>query len=171
MKRVLGGLASLVVLIGLLVGIPAALVFFAGNPFPTGDELARVLSGPDVGGVFFVGTVLPLIGWLAWLSMAIAILVEIPAQIRPCLPTSRPTPRRSPAMCRSPRTTESRCQTARNRQLFESDVSNASRIGGAPSNTSACGLNRNTNVWADWRRKGSIADNCAHLLRRPNRMG
>ena len=82
MKRVLGGLASLVVLIGLLVGIPAALVFFAGNPFPTGDELARVLSGPDVGGVFFVGTVLPLIGWLAWLSMAIAILVEIPAQIR-----------------------------------------------------------------------------------------
>lgn len=82
MKRVFGGLASLVVLIGLLVGIPAALVFLAGNPFPTGDELARVLSGPDVGGVFFVGTVLPLIGWLAWLSMAIAILVEIPAQIR-----------------------------------------------------------------------------------------
>lgn len=82
MKRVLGGLASLVVLIGLLVGIPAALVFFAGNPFPTGDELARVLSGPDVGGVFLVGTVLPLIGWLAWASMAIAILVEIPAQIR-----------------------------------------------------------------------------------------
>ena len=82
MKRMLGGLASLVVLIGLLVGIPAALVFFAGNPFPTGDELARVLSGPDVGGVFLVGTVLPLIGWLAWASMTIAILVEIPAQIR-----------------------------------------------------------------------------------------
>lgn len=82
MKRVLGGLASLVVLIGLLVGIPAALLFFAGNPFPTGDELARVLSGPDLGGVFFVGTVLPLIGWVAWASMAIAILVEIPAQIR-----------------------------------------------------------------------------------------
>lgn len=82
MKRVFGGLASLVVLIGLLVGIPAALVFFAGNPFPTGDELSRVMSGPDVGGVFFVGTVLPLIGWIAWLSMAIAILVEIPAQIR-----------------------------------------------------------------------------------------
>ncbi|ODU06733.1 MAG: hypothetical protein ABS81_03705 [Pseudonocardia sp. SCN 72-86] len=82
MKRVLGGLASLVVLIGLLVGIPAALVFLAGNPFPTGDEISRVLSGPDVGGVFLVGTVLPLIGWLAWLSMAIAILVEIPAQIR-----------------------------------------------------------------------------------------
>lgn len=82
MKRVLGGLASLVVLIGLLVGIPAALVFFAGNPFPTGDELARVLSGPDIGGVFLIGTVLPLIGWLAWASMAIAILVEIPAQLR-----------------------------------------------------------------------------------------
>ena len=82
MKRVLGGLASLVVLIVLLVGIPTALVFFAGNPFPTGDELARVLSGPDVGGVFLVGTVLPLIGWVAWASMAIAILVEIPAQVR-----------------------------------------------------------------------------------------
>jgi hypothetical protein len=57
MKRLALGLAALFVALALLVGIPAALLFLAGNPFPTGAELSRALSTPDYGGEFLVGTV------------------------------------------------------------------------------------------------------------------
>lgn len=81
-KRFFSGLVSLVTLTALLVGIPIALILLAGNPIPTWDELVRVLTGPDYGGLFLIGSVLPIIGWVAWATMAVAILVEIPAQLR-----------------------------------------------------------------------------------------
>ncbi|WP_165787984.1 MULTISPECIES: LysM peptidoglycan-binding domain-containing protein [Cryobacterium] len=82
MKRLALGLGSLVLVLALLVGIPAALLFLAGNPFPSGDELSRALSTPDYGGEFLVGTLLPLIAWVAWATFALGFLVELPGHIR-----------------------------------------------------------------------------------------
>jgi LysM repeat protein len=82
MKRFALGLGALVVALALLVGIPAALLFLAGNPFPTGVELSRALSTPDYGGEFLVGTLLPLIAWVAWATFALGFLVELPGHVR-----------------------------------------------------------------------------------------
>lgn len=82
MKRALAGVGSLVLLVALLVGVPLALVIFAGNPFPTWAELVQAATMPDWGGRFLIGTVLPLIGWIAWLTFAIGAVAEIPAQIQ-----------------------------------------------------------------------------------------
>jgi nucleoid-associated protein YgaU len=82
MKRFALGLGALVIALALLVGIPAALLFLAGNPFPTGAELSRALSTPDYGGAFLVGTLLPLIAWVAWATFALGFLVELPGHIR-----------------------------------------------------------------------------------------
>jgi nucleoid-associated protein YgaU len=82
MKRFVLGLGALIVVLALLVGIPAALLFLAGNPFPTGAELSRALSTPDYGGAFLVGTLLPLIAWVAWATFALGFLVELPGHVR-----------------------------------------------------------------------------------------
>lgn len=82
MKKALAGIGSLVLLLVLLVGIPTALVFFAGNPIPSWEELGRALTMPDWGGRFLIGTILPLVAWVAWATFAIGALAEIPAQIR-----------------------------------------------------------------------------------------
>jgi nucleoid-associated protein YgaU len=82
MKRFALGLGALVLVLALLVGIPAALLFLAGNPFPTGAELSRALSTPDYGGAFLVGTLLPLIAWVAWATFALGFLVELPGHVR-----------------------------------------------------------------------------------------
>lgn len=78
MKRFVAGLGSLLLLGVLLVGIPAALVILAGNPIPSGEELARAVTYPDYSGEFFIGTVMPLVAWIAWLTFAIGFVVEIP---------------------------------------------------------------------------------------------
>lgn len=83
------GLGSLLVLALLLVGIPAALIVFAGNPLPdhlpTAGEIGEALSGPDSGEVFL--GVLVAIGWLCWAGFALSVVIEIPAQLhhRPAL--------------------------------------------------------------------------------------
>ncbi|MFC5928606.1 LysM peptidoglycan-binding domain-containing protein [Cryobacterium melibiosiphilum] len=82
LTTVLSGIGSLLVLAALLAGIPAALLLLAGNPFPSGDELGRALTTPDYGGAFLMGTVLPLIAWVAWATFALGFLVELPAQLR-----------------------------------------------------------------------------------------
>ena len=82
MKAFLKGIGSLLLLAAVVAGIPAALIFLAGNPFPTGEEFARFLSGPDYGGEFLIGTLLPLIAWVAWATFAVGAVVEAIAQIR-----------------------------------------------------------------------------------------
>lgn len=75
--RTLKGLAALVALTALVVGIPAALVLLAGNPIPTGPELSQALTGIDFGGSFLMGTVLPLIAWAFWASFVYSLVVEL----------------------------------------------------------------------------------------------
>ena len=82
MKRFVSGIGSLVLLAVLIIGIPAGLIAVAGNPFPSIDELTRALTLPDYGGQFLIGTLLPLVAWVAWATFAIGFLIELPAQIR-----------------------------------------------------------------------------------------
>lgn len=79
--RVIRGLGALVALAVLLVGVPAGLIVFAGNPIPTVDELVRVATGPDYGGQFLMGSVLPIVAWALWASFAVGFLVEAIARI------------------------------------------------------------------------------------------
>lgn len=82
MRRITAGLGALILSAALLVGLPAALVFLAGNPIPSWDRLVSALTMPDYGGEFLVGTVIPLIAWAAWATFAIGYLAEIPNQLR-----------------------------------------------------------------------------------------
>lgn len=80
--KFLKALASFIVLAAVLIGIPAALIALAGNPVPSWSELQGFMTAPDVGGLFLVHTLLPIIAWIAWATFAVAILLELPAQIR-----------------------------------------------------------------------------------------
>ncbi|KDA06946.1 hypothetical protein DC31_00175 [Microbacterium sp. CH12i] len=82
MKRVSEGLGALILSAALLVGLPAALIFLAGNPIPSWDRLVAALTMPDYGGEFLVGTVIPIIAWIAWGTFAIGYIAEIPNQLR-----------------------------------------------------------------------------------------
>ena len=82
MNRIGKGLGSLILLAVLLVGIPAALVFFAGNPLPSWDQLVSAFTMPDYTGSFLVGTVMPIAAWIAWASFAVGFIAELPGQLR-----------------------------------------------------------------------------------------
>jgi nucleoid-associated protein YgaU len=80
----LRGLLSLLVLLALLVGVPAALIALRGNPLPDAgldpSALLGVLTRPDDGSLFLAA--LTWVAWLGWASFALSVLVEIPAQLR-----------------------------------------------------------------------------------------
>ncbi|GAA4660122.1 LysM peptidoglycan-binding domain-containing protein [Arthrobacter cryoconiti] len=82
MKKLVSGVAALIGLAVLLVGIPAALIALAGNPIPSIDQAIQGFTQPDWTGSFTTGHVLPIIGWIAWASFAIGILSVIPAMVR-----------------------------------------------------------------------------------------
>lgn len=82
MTRIGKGLGSLILLLVLLVGIPAGLLYWAGNPIPTMDELTAALTMPDWTGSFLMGTIFPIVGWIAWATFAVAFFAEIPSQIK-----------------------------------------------------------------------------------------
>ena len=76
------GLLAVLVLAALVAGLPALLIQVAGNPLtalPDGDWWT-VLTSRDSGQLFL--TTLAIVGWLAWATFTLAVLVEIPAQIR-----------------------------------------------------------------------------------------
>ncbi|NLU77846.1 LysM peptidoglycan-binding domain-containing protein [Micromonospora sp. HNM0581] len=88
--RVLTGFGALVVLVGLLVGGPIALLAFAGNPLPdhvpTLTEIGTTLTSRDDGQLFL--RALAMAGWFGWASFALSVLVELGAQA-----FDRPAPR------------------------------------------------------------------------------
>ena len=96
----LRGLLALLVMLALLVGIPLALYALRGNPLPdTGTDLSGLLdrlTAPDADGSLFLGA-LTWIGWLAWASFALTVLVEAVSQLRglptPHLPALGPQQR------------------------------------------------------------------------------
>ncbi|MBN6749449.1 hypothetical protein [Micrococcus luteus] len=80
--RTLRGLGALALLLAMLIGIPVALIALGGNPIPDPDALRQALTGVDYGGRVLMGTILPLIGWAAWASFAVSVVVELVAQAR-----------------------------------------------------------------------------------------
>jgi nucleoid-associated protein YgaU len=82
MRKLLAGLVSLVTLVVLLVGIPAVLIVVAGNPIPSWDVLQAVATGPDYGGRFLLGNLLPMVAWVAWASFAVSVISVIPSTLR-----------------------------------------------------------------------------------------
>src|SRR5437879_579877 len=82
MKKVLAGTGALLLLAALLIGIPAALIFLAGNPIPSSwDALIQGVT-TDWTGSFLAAHILPMIGWAAWAWLALGILSVIPSMIR-----------------------------------------------------------------------------------------
>lgn len=67
----------------LVLGVPAALVAFAGNPLPSGvpsfGEARRALTSPD-DGTLFLGA-LVVLAWAAWAVFTLLVVLEIPAQL------------------------------------------------------------------------------------------
>ncbi|WP_054685130.1 hypothetical protein [Microbacterium sp. No. 7] len=98
MRRIIASTASVLAVAALVVGAPAILVVLAGNPFPSWDRLTEALSSPDYGGRFFLGTVLPLVGWVAWAFFTLPFLAAIPDAVRHVRHGA--TARRAPAVFR-----------------------------------------------------------------------
>lgn len=82
-RRFCTGVGALVVLIGLVVGAPVALIALAGNPLPDHvpalSEVTDALTSPDDGQLFL--RTLAVVGWLGWATFALSVLVEIPARV------------------------------------------------------------------------------------------
>src|SRR6185369_2121881 len=72
---VLRGLISALLLLGIVVGIPAALVVVVGNPIP---EIPRDPLGGQVP-IEFVLDVIVCIVWLAWAQLVSCLIVELVA--------------------------------------------------------------------------------------------
>ena len=82
MSRLVRGLSAIAALITLLIGVPYALVLFVGLPVPTAvprlDEMRRSIEQTGIA----EGTIIKLIAivvWIAWLRLAIAVMVELAA--------------------------------------------------------------------------------------------
>lgn len=76
--RFVRGLAALLALVGLLVGIPVALVVFGGNPLPadlSGQALIRAFLTPASDRVLL--GIVAVVGWLAWAGFALSVAAEI----------------------------------------------------------------------------------------------
>src|SRR4051794_3605741 len=78
------GLLALVTLLALVVGIPVGLLV-VGSTSHLGEfaEISRLLgalSAPDDGSLFL--GVLALVAWIGWATFAMAVLMEVPAQLR-----------------------------------------------------------------------------------------
>ncbi|PUB29045.1 transcriptional activator [Promicromonospora sp. AC04] len=82
--RRLKGLLALLVIVGVTVGLPFALVAVGADPFaggaPSFESLVDLLTSRDDGTLFMV--VLQVVGWLAWAFLALSILVELVSQLR-----------------------------------------------------------------------------------------
>ena len=77
------GVASLALLVGLVVGVPAALLVLGGDPLPHRWDPAGLwaaLLQPDDGTV--LARLLTLVGWAAWLVFSVSLLVELVNLVR-----------------------------------------------------------------------------------------
>ena len=78
----LRGLAAAAALLAILVGLPAVLLLTGVYPghLPSLVEVAQALRSPDDGTIAL--GVITIVGWLAWLVLAAAIIAEIAARVR-----------------------------------------------------------------------------------------
>lgn len=89
--RTLRGLAALLTLLALIIGIPAALIALGGNPLTTlldGDMWQRWITTPDTDTLIM--PIITVAGWIAWASFAVSIIAAIPARVRGTPPVKIP---------------------------------------------------------------------------------
>jgi nucleoid-associated protein YgaU len=83
-RRALQATGAVIVLLALCAGIPLALLTLTSTSFPrrvpTMDSVLHGLTGGDDGTLFLA--VLTLAAWAGWATFVVAVLVEIPAQVR-----------------------------------------------------------------------------------------
>ena len=83
-RMVTGGLAA-AALLAVIVGVPVALALLGGDPLPhhlpSGAGIRESLLHKDVTGTLFI-RVIVVIGWLAWATFALSIVVELVARLR-----------------------------------------------------------------------------------------
>ena len=81
----LKGLISLALLLGLLVGVPAALLVIVGFPLPTEtpniDLVRRHIEDGNIPDLFVIKT-LAVVVWIVWVQLAVAVLAELFAILR-----------------------------------------------------------------------------------------
>jgi len=83
-RRLLTGLIALAGIVVLTVGAPLILAKVGGDPLPRHlpslGEIGDALASPDDGTLFI--RLLTVLGWLAWATFTLSVLVEIPARLR-----------------------------------------------------------------------------------------
>lgn len=82
MLKLLKGLAALAGLAVIVAGVPWLLLTVAGNPIPSWDIVVGLSTHPDYGGSFLMGSLLPIIAWIAWASFVFSLLTVIPSALR-----------------------------------------------------------------------------------------
>lgn len=100
----LTGLLATLSLLALIGGIPVALLGVAGGPIPSTapswGDVTQALTQPDDGTLFL--TVLLVVGWLAWATFTLGVLVEVISTVRgvpaPKLPALRMQQRTAAAL-------------------------------------------------------------------------
>src|SRR5690606_14458382 len=82
-ERILG-LGALVVLAGIVIGLPVLLLALGGNPLPTAlpslEEVRTALLTPDDGTLALAGV--KLLGWLVWAALTASIILEAASALR-----------------------------------------------------------------------------------------
>jgi nucleoid-associated protein YgaU len=92
LRRRFTGLLAAMLMVGILIGLPVALVKVGGNPLPDQlpslSEVGKALTSPDDGTLAV--DAISLIAWTAWLILAGSILIEVTSRLRgittPALP-------------------------------------------------------------------------------------
>lgn len=84
MIKPLKALGALVVLAALISGIPLALLTFYGNPIPQqlpgAEDVAHLFTTND--SIGFLLFVVVWIGWIAWATFTLSVVVEVIARMR-----------------------------------------------------------------------------------------
>ena len=84
LRQRLIGLGALVVLAGIVVGLPALLLALGGNPLPETlpslDQVRDALLTPDDGTLALTGA--KLLGWVVWAALTFSIVVEAASALR-----------------------------------------------------------------------------------------
>ena len=84
LHRRLIGLLALLVILGIIVGLPTVLLAVGANPFsggpPTIQGLTQALTSPD-DGTLAVGLI-KIVAWASWTFLTLSILLEVLARLR-----------------------------------------------------------------------------------------
>lgn len=84
LRRRLAGLFALVVIVGIIAGLPVVLLALGANPLdasiPAWGEITEALTSPDDGTILL--TLVKVVAWVAWAFMTLSILLEVASRVR-----------------------------------------------------------------------------------------